>query len=175
MSTSDQPPHEARGALGQLIDPGGGIVPVLAPAPVPNAVAHARPGVTTGVIAPIAGPTVPSDDPGTLALLIARMAGELFGGASVVPPPGTSQPHNPAPAPSPLPQHLGLAGGAPASPGIATLPAPVPAGAPSEPSAFAVPPAGAAAPSTFGVPGIPPGSAATPPPFGGIPPSPFGG
>jgi cysteine desulfurase/selenocysteine lyase len=130
--TSDRsgltPPHELHGPLGQVIDAGGGFVPLLAPAPVPNAVANASPGLSASAVSPGIGPTLPSDDPGTMAILLGRMANEMFAGSSIAP----LAPSNVAAA----------AGGAPASPGISPMLAPGPlpvSGAPSDPTAAAVP------------------------------------
>ncbi len=129
------PPHELQGPLGQVIDPGGGVVPLLAPTPLPNALANASPGVATSVASPGIGPTLPSDDPGSMATLLGRMANDLFGGSSVAPVPL---------APTSI---ATAAGGAPASPGISPVlaPGPMPAnGAPSDPSVLASPSALAA-------------------------------
>jgi cysteine desulfurase/selenocysteine lyase len=116
MTTSDQPPHELRGALGNVIDPGGGLVPALVPAPLPNALANASPGLAAGAASPGIGPTVPSDDPQSMALLLGRLAQEMFTGLSI--------------APIPLsPNQLAVAGATaspPGSPGLTPtlLPAP---------------------------------------------------
>jgi len=97
----DLPPHEARGPIGQLGDAGGGIVPALTPTPLPGALATSSPGVGAGVLAPAAGPTTPQvEDPGSMALMIAKLAGQMFGssfpsafgGASVPPVPMAPQP-----------------------------------------------------------------------------------
>ncbi len=86
MSTSDVPP-ELKGALGQ-IGAGGGVAPLLAPAPVPNALATGSPGLATAAAAP--PPNLPSfaspDDPLAMTQLIAGMANQLFG-TSLVPVP----------------------------------------------------------------------------------------
>jgi cysteine desulfurase/selenocysteine lyase len=104
MSTDDQPPHEVRAALGQVIDAGGGFVPLLAPTPVPGAMATASPGVGTAVATPPVAPTLPPGDPQALALVIARMASEMLGlnvdAGSVVPGSATMTPGAPA-VPSP--------------------------------------------------------------------------
>jgi cysteine desulfurase/selenocysteine lyase len=119
-------PHEVRGGVGQLGDPGGGLVPPLEPPPVPNAIANASPGASVSALTtPLAQPTVPSPDPATLALAIARLAGEAFGGASI------------APVSSPAQVGTSSSAAVPVSPGISPVLAPgvpVPAGAPSVPA-----------------------------------------
>ncbi|MCW5807573.1 MAG: SufS family cysteine desulfurase [Deltaproteobacteria bacterium] len=137
-TASDLPPHELRGPLGQVGDAGGGVVPALTPAPVPNAVAGGSPGLAAAATKPPPSvPTLPSDDPSSVALLISRMANEMFGGASVVP------------VPSPQQVLSGAGVAPPASPGIApTLaPGPLPAsGLPTETAATAIPTAIPSAP-----------------------------
>src|SRR5262245_58504013 len=114
-TASDLPPHELRGPLGQVADAGGGVVPALTPAPVPNAVAGGSPGLSAAAAKPPPSvPTLPSDDPASMALLIARMAGEMFGGQSVVP------------VPSPQQVISGAGVSAPAAPGITPTLAPGP-------------------------------------------------
>ena len=89
MSGDDRsaaPPHELVGPLGQVIDPGGGFVPGLAPTPVPGALGTASPGLAAAAIAPdspVSGP----DDPRVIALAIERIAGELLGGTAAAPVP----------------------------------------------------------------------------------------
>ena len=149
MTTSD-PPHELHGPLGQVVDLGGGFVPLLARTPVPNALANASPGLATNAAVPIASPTLPPDDPQSIALAIARIAGELLGGSAT----GSSV------APVPAPQNAALvsAGGAPVAPGYS--PALAPAGVPSDPSA--------ASATTMPVATIP---TSTTPTYGAIPTS----
>src|SRR5262245_44486010 len=80
------PPHELVGPLGQTIDIGGGVTPMLMPPPVPGALATASPGITTaapaGAVAAGPGPlgALPGHD-ASLLTAIARLANELFGGA----------------------------------------------------------------------------------------------
>jgi len=82
MSGDDRnfaPPHELVGPLGQVIDPGGGVVPGLAPSPAPGALGTASPGLAAAAVtpdSPMSGP----DDPRMLAFAIERIAGELLGG-----------------------------------------------------------------------------------------------
>ena len=119
MSGDDRsaaPPHELVGPLGQVIDPGGGFVPGLAPTPVPGALGTASPGLAATAVAPdspVSGP----DDPRVIALAIERIAGELLGGLAG----GSAAPVPPAPATAVTASHLQL----PGSPG--TGPAFVPA------------------------------------------------
>ncbi len=88
MSTSELgPPPEVSGGIGQLGDPGGGVTPALTPTPAPNAMANASPGLTTGAAQPSGGPTLPSGDPASLAVILAQMANQLFVGPSVSPVP----------------------------------------------------------------------------------------
>ena len=111
MSTDDYlPPHEVRSGLGQLGDAGGGISPLVTPMPVPNAM-QGSPGLATAAASPPINAGQP-DDPGQLALAMARLANELFSGTSVVPAPAPAQvmsganttaPGSPGIAPSMLP------------------------------------------------------------------------
>ncbi len=78
--TSDQPPHELRGPLGQVIDAGGGIVPALAPMPVPYALSSASPGLATSAGVP---PGAPFEDPAGLSLALQQLASQAFPGAGV--------------------------------------------------------------------------------------------
>src|SRR5437762_9505652 len=73
------PPHELVGPLGQVVDAGGGFVPGLAPTPVPGALGTASPGLATAAVSPAPMPNLGPDDPGALALAIARLASEMFG------------------------------------------------------------------------------------------------
>jgi cysteine desulfurase/selenocysteine lyase len=123
-------PHEVRSLVGQVGDPGGGLVPPLEPPPAPFAVAHASPGASPVVAAPIAQPTVPSPDPATFALAVARLAGEMFGGASVVPAPAPAQALTTASVPASPGIAPMLAPGEPLPPGVPTTPA-IPSEAPS--------------------------------------------
>jgi cysteine desulfurase/selenocysteine lyase len=114
MSTSDPGelilPHEVRSLVGQVGDPGGGGSGALARPPAPNAIANATPGASISTALPPVGPTVPSPEPQALALVMQRMANELFGTA-VVPAPGSIAPTVVASTPAPMP------GGTP-SPGV---------------------------------------------------------
>src|SRR5262245_61141378 len=85
----DFPPHELRGGLGNVMDPGGG-GNTLKPSPLPNVIAGGGPGFSTASLnAP--GPAVTGiDDPQAFALLVAKLAGELFGGSSLAPTPSVS-------------------------------------------------------------------------------------
>src|SRR5688572_29937678 len=82
MSTSDQPPLELRGPMGQVGDAGGGIVPLLAPAPVPNAM-QGSPGVASSTVAPPitppVAPTLASSEPSSFSLMLQQLAGQMFG------------------------------------------------------------------------------------------------
>nr|HEX4318870.1 family 2A encapsulin nanocompartment cargo protein cysteine desulfurase [Kofleriaceae bacterium] len=115
------PPHEIAGQLGQVVDPGGGFVPGLPPAPLPGALGTSSPGAAMSAMTPplssssFGGP----DDPRMIALAISQIAGELFNGA-----PGTAMAPVPtAPASVLTPSHLQL----PGSPGVG------PAFVPAEP------------------------------------------
>ena len=93
MTTSDgAPPPELRGPLGQVMTTSGGVVPLLAPAPAPYAVTHATPGLATAAAAPVGAPTLPSSDPGAMAVMIAGLANQLY---------GASPPTSVAPVPAP--------------------------------------------------------------------------
>ncbi len=86
------PPLEFRIPLGTVMDPGGAAPSVLTPPPAPNAIVGGSPGLSHGATALPVGPTVPDPtDPQAMALLFAKVAGELFGGSSVVPTPSPSQ------------------------------------------------------------------------------------
>ena len=114
MSTDDPsgyvPPHELRGPLSTVTDRPSGGVP---DAPGPNLATTSSPGLATAALASPLGPTLPSDDPSSFTLVLARMAGELFGGASVIPVPmvpanmltttGLSAPGSPGIAPQLVP------------------------------------------------------------------------
>src|SRR5262245_61279098 len=136
MTTSDPSeallPHEVRSLVGQVGDPGGGLGP--APTPAPNAIAGASPGLATAAAKPPPSvPTLPSDDPGALAIMLSRMAGEMLG-MSV------------APTPSPASAITGAGVAAPASPGISpqlvpSAPAAPSAGLPGDPTVTAGAPA----------------------------------
>jgi len=127
MSGDDRraaPPHELVGPLGQVIDPGGGFVPGLAPTPVPGALGTASPGLAATAVAPnspVSGP----DDPRVIALAIERIAGELLGGLA-----GTSAAPVPlAPATALTASHVQLPGAPGAGPAFVpaapvTTPAP---------------------------------------------------
>ncbi|MGE0548175.1 MAG: family 2A encapsulin nanocompartment cargo protein cysteine desulfurase [Kofleriaceae bacterium] len=147
------PPHELRGPLGQLGDAGGGIVPALMPAPVPYAM-QSTPGLATGATAPPNAPTLPSDDQGSLALLISKLAGEAFGGSSL----------HPFPAPGNA-TALTSTGSAPAPSGLSPMAASnvptTPSGVPSDPTIAAVPSRDGSA--WFGMPPQPPVSAGSHP------------
>ena len=110
MTTDDPsgylPPHELRGLLGTLIDhpQDRGSVP-----PGPSG----SPGLATAaIVPPPTAPAIPFDDPNGMALVISQIAGELFGGASVV----AMQPASLATA----------ASSSPASPGLSPQLAPAP-------------------------------------------------
>src|SRR5436190_6644259 len=90
MSTSDpfDLPVEVRGLMNQ-VSAGTNTSP-LGTSPGPGALAGSSPGITPAAITPIAGPTLPDpSDPAAMALLLARMANEIFGGptGTVVPVP----------------------------------------------------------------------------------------
>ena len=147
MSTSDVP-TELKGALGQVGSSGGGIAPLLAPAPVPNA-AQGSPGLATATAAPAPAPRgAHPDDPVAMSQMIAQLANQLF---------GTSL----APVPlSPVNATTAVASTAPpSSPGVAAL-MPSTAGAPT------ASPSIAAQPQTTDGWGAPPSS---PAPFAGSP------
>ena len=174
MSADDRsfaPPHELVGPVGQVVDVGGGFVPGLLPAPVPGALGTTTPGLATAAIAPAPTPKLGPDDPGSVALAIARLAselGDLFPGLSVAP--------VPAPAGALTASHATP----PGSPGIAPALAPAPAGSAAEPLAQAQ--AGDASPAALAgaAPGLARASVASspfaaPPVFGapglGAPPA----
>ncbi|TMQ07338.1 MAG: SufS family cysteine desulfurase [Deltaproteobacteria bacterium] len=128
------PPHELVGPLGQVIDVGGGVVPLLTPAPAPGALATASPGVSTAAPLASAAAAAPGPlsamvpgDPSVLTAM-ARMANELFGAA-----PATSV------APVPVSQATALTPSnvqLPVSPGISPMlvaepPAAMPPGLPA--------------------------------------------
>jgi len=130
MSGDDRraaPPHELVGPLGQVIDPGGGFVPGLAPTPVPGALGTSSPGLAATAVAPdspISGP----DDPRVIAFAIERIAGELLGGLAG----GAAAPVPLAPATALSPSHVQL----PGSPGMG------PAFVPAAPVTTPEPPVG---------------------------------
>src|SRR5262245_17636302 len=72
MTTDDLlPPHELRGLIA---------------GETPDDHPRVSPGLATAAAAPTPlAPTLPAEDPGALALAIARVVGESFGGASVIP------------------------------------------------------------------------------------------
>ena len=119
------PPHEVRGPLGTIGDAGGGHRPLTPPGPA--LATSSSPGLSAAgaVPSPVAA-FLPAEDPNTFALLIAKLAGEMFGGASVVPVPlpaqvmtgaGLSSPLSPGIAPQLVPGTPGLPDSlAPASP-----------------------------------------------------------
>jgi len=115
------PPHEVAGQLGQVVDPGGGFVPGLAPAPVPGALATATPGLAAGALAPPIRPSG-ADEPNQLVVAIERLAGELFGGSFG----GLAAPVSLAPMTALTASNVQL----PASPGLGT------AAVPASPSAL---------------------------------------
>jgi cysteine desulfurase/selenocysteine lyase len=78
MTSASDPTHEL--VLPLAHTSGAAIDPVLQPAPITSS-----PGLATAAAAPPGAPAVPPDDPASIALLIAKVAGEMFGGASVVP------------------------------------------------------------------------------------------
>src|ERR1043165_312003 len=136
------PPHEIAGQLGQIVDPGGGFVPGLAPSPLPGALGTASPGLATAAISPAPLPNLGPDDPATLALAIARLAAETFG----IQPPTPLSPAPLAPASALTPSNLQL----PASPGISPMlvpSSPTTLGAPSTGPNVAGPPSVGSAPS----------------------------
>src|SRR5687767_8346098 len=86
----DFPPHEARGGLGNIMDPGGG-GNTLKPSPLPNMITGGGPGLSTAAANYPGGPTVSGvDDPQALAMLVAKLAGEWFNGSSLAPTPSVS-------------------------------------------------------------------------------------
>ena len=88
------PPLEFRIPLGTVGDPGGAAPSVLTPPPAPNAIVGGSPGTSIGATAPPVGPTLPdASDPNAMALLMTRMANEMFGAnaASIVPVPSPQQ------------------------------------------------------------------------------------
>jgi cysteine desulfurase / selenocysteine lyase len=110
MSTSDVPPPELKGHLGNVTG-ATAVAPLLAPAPVPNAV-QTTPGVTPMSPTSGLGPQAAGPAPDNLALLaqIQSMANEIFG-VSIVPMPMA-------------PLHAATAGATtnpPTSPGIAAV------------------------------------------------------
>ena len=151
------PPHELRGAAGQVIDPGGGFVPGLAPSPLPYA-AQGTPGLATAAAAPPPGaPTPASEDPASMVLALAQLAGEMFGGSSGLSGGGASV----IPVPSPASVTSGSGMSMMASPGISPMlvgaPPPgvssvvLPAGAPTDVTALQ-PPQGEVAPAAPAAP-----------------------
>ncbi len=105
------PPHELRAIGGSLVDRDDPRLPSSA---------ASTPGLAGAAAAPV-GATVPSDDPGALAIALARVIGEGFGGASVIP----------MPAPERVATEVGLGG----SPGISPQITPAGATVPAEPVA----------------------------------------
>ena len=106
------PPTELQGPLGQVMDPGGGVTPLLTPTPLPNAIANASPGVGTGSLVPSPAPRFAADDPSSLATVMSQMANEMFGGGA-----------NVSPVSGAMPPGSFAAMSTPASPGI-TQPSP---------------------------------------------------
>src|SRR5687767_15963925 len=86
MSTDDKlPPHELRGVLGSIADRNDATGVPRAPGP---SIAQSSPGLATAALAPPpTSPTLPDADPNALALVMQRMANELFLGSSIVPVP----------------------------------------------------------------------------------------
>ncbi len=160
MTTSD-PPHELRGPLGQVTDQGRAV------SPAPHA-ASGSPGLATSAAKPIAMPTVPSDDPGSiiLAVMQAQTAGDLFGAGSIVPMVqpthvtalSAPSPGSPGIAPALVPMAPPIAGGpmtptvVPMGSNAATSIAPVSGSQPSSASAPSTPGSASAAPSRSGAP-----------------------
>ncbi len=100
MSTSDLP-GELRGPLGQVSP--SGPVPIVGIGPTPS-LAAGSPGIgASGASVP--GPTLPDADPAALAVLMQRMANELFGGV-----PGVAVP---AATPAAVASTPAMGGGAP--------------------------------------------------------------
>ena len=93
------PPTELQGPLGQVMDPGGGVTPLLTPTPLPNAIANASPGIGTGSIVPAPAPRFAVDDPSSLAMAMSQMANEMFGGGAPAAPVSGAVPSAPV-APS---------------------------------------------------------------------------
>ena len=170
------PPHEVRGPLGTIGDAGGGHHPLTQPGPV--LATNSSPGLSAAGATPPVGAMLPAEDPNTLTLLIAKLAGEMFGGASVVPVPlpaqlmtgaGLSSPMSPGIAPQLVPGTPGMPDNlAPASP------APIASSlSPSFAMLGAAPIASAAGPSIGMVSGAPPSvggyGGGTSSPFGGVP------
>ena len=158
------PPHELRGIAGNLVDRDDGRLPG------PSTATTSSPGLSPAAASPAAfgAPTLPPDDPQSIALAIARIAGESFGGTSVVP----------LPAPERVLTELGLQGGF--GPGISPQLAPsVPHGsAPTDPVApqlFAATPPdapkGGTTPPSKDIAGVPSPAAAPSPvsPHGSVP------
>lgn len=113
--TSYLPPHELRALGANLVDRED------TRAPGPSIATTSSPGLATAAASPTAHgvPAFSADDPGTLALALARVIGEPLMPMSLVP----------VPAPERVLSELGLAG-APISPGISPeLAAATPAGA----------------------------------------------
>src|SRR6188474_3757291 len=125
MTSDDRsfaPPHELAGQIGQLGDAGGGIVPGLAPVPLPGALATPSPGLATAAVAPSPLPHLGPDDPGALTLAIARLANELFAGAA----PTSAAPLPTSPATAFTPSNVQLPGSPGISPSVAPFAAPGP-------------------------------------------------
>ncbi|MCX5746594.1 MAG: family 2A encapsulin nanocompartment cargo protein cysteine desulfurase [Proteobacteria bacterium] len=80
--TETLPPPELRGLAGQLGDAGG-----MTPRDPSPSIAHGSPGLATGAATIPHAPTLPSDDPASMAVMIAQMANEMFLGSSIVPVP----------------------------------------------------------------------------------------
>ena len=145
MSTDDPagylPPHELRGLIASLDEP------------------RISPGLATAAATPSPlAPTLPPDDPGALAIAIARVAGEALAPTVVIPLHG---PELPSPGISPrlvadFPEPLAKHGDelvVPLVPDAQTIP-PLPAptlDAPAPPAVWSGPPP----PSSVDVPGLP--------------------
>lgn len=158
--TNDGPPHELRGLLGQIIDPAAGAPTLVSPTPGPNAVVHARPGVTPqGASSSPHGALPLPFDPGALAIAISQLANEMFAGSSVVPVPGS-------------PSHSTFAGGAPGSPGVSPQLAPSNASVPGTPTTPQTAAIGTTAPSQGAASDVPASGGALPMgaglPFAGV-------
>src|SRR5262245_51440242 len=130
MSTSDGT-TELNAALGQVMDPGGGAVPPLEPAPLPGAMGNASPGASVSAAAP---PVPFGEDPEAIARLAAQMASQL--GFEV---PASLAPISAQPAPSLTTASPGLA---PMSAESTQLPGAItPASMPTAPTSAAPMPA----------------------------------
>ncbi len=111
MSTEDPsgylPPHELRALMGNLVDRDD------ARPPGPSIATTSSPGLASAAASPAGvAPTLPPDDPGSIAIAIARIAGETFGPMSVIP----------LPAPERVASEAGMT--SPVSPGISPQLAP---------------------------------------------------